>query len=237
VPLACSSVENSPQQDHPVRAAAGTVNHAVNNVEIAPAALLVVGAAAHQAVAGLRRALLGEVVLQQLHHGGKPLADLPVAEVLRPGNQLARQKIKLAGGHFHVRHIRYGAVADAAHKARVAQAQDRHQPDQVAGKLVNALQRNRVTLLVEKLAQGENAVVFRHLAFQAVENTVVAVVARHPARRHRAKAANAMAARLGLPEGQNNVQVLFAPGDVPRRKPEVVMRKVVKVILWRQEQG
>ncbi|MNH46452.1 hypothetical protein D3C79_1092390 [compost metagenome] len=40
-----------PQQDHPVRTAAGPVDHPVDDVEIAPAALLVVRSASHQPIA------------------------------------------------------------------------------------------------------------------------------------------------------------------------------------------
>ncbi|SAI05930.1 Uncharacterised protein [Enterobacter hormaechei] len=67
-----------------MRAPAGAVDHAVDNIEIAPASLFIVRAATHQTVARLPRSLLGEVVLQQLYHGRQSLTDLAVGEVLRP---------------------------------------------------------------------------------------------------------------------------------------------------------
>ncbi len=103
-----------------MRAPAGAVDHAVDNIEIAPASLLVVRAAAHQAVARLPRSLLGEVVLQQLDHGRQSLTDLAVGEILRPRDQFTGEEIQLAGGYFHLGHIRYGAVTDPPHKARVS---------------------------------------------------------------------------------------------------------------------
>jgi hypothetical protein len=123
---------------------AGPVDHPVNDVEITPASLFIMRAAAHQAVARLRCPLLGKIVLQQLHHCGQPLANLTVGQILRTRHQLSRQKIQLAGGDFHFRHIRYRTVTDTPHKARIAQAQYRRQADQVAGQIVDIVQRNRV---------------------------------------------------------------------------------------------
>ncbi|KEP71827.1 hypothetical protein HR12_33000 [Microbacterium sp. SUBG005] len=104
-----------PQQNHPMSASAGPVDHPVNDIEIAPASLLIMGSTAHQTMARLRGSLLGKIVLQQLHHGREPLADLPIGEILRTRNQLACQEIKLAGGDFHFRHMRaryrYGYAA------------------------------------------------------------------------------------------------------------------------------
>ncbi|MNV15175.1 hypothetical protein D3C71_1058900 [compost metagenome] len=51
-----------------MRPSAGFVDHAVNDIEIAPAALFIVRATSHQAVVRLRNTLFGKVVLQQLHH-------------------------------------------------------------------------------------------------------------------------------------------------------------------------
>ncbi len=61
-----------------MRTAAGLVDHPVDDVEIAPAALFIMGSPPHQPVADRRGALLGKVVLQQLHHRRQPLADLAV---------------------------------------------------------------------------------------------------------------------------------------------------------------
>ena len=160
---------------------AGPVDHPVNDIEVAPAALFVMRAAAHQAMARLRRSLLGKIVLQQLYHCGQPLTNLTVGQILRTRHQLSRQKIQLAGGDFHFRHIRYGTVTDAPHKTRVAQAQHRRQADQVAGKIVDIVQRDRAGLLIKKITQGQHALVFRHLPFQPVEYPVETVIARHPA--------------------------------------------------------
>ena len=52
-----------------MRAPAGAVDHPVDNIQITPTALFIMGAAPHQAMARLSAALLGEVVLKQLHHG------------------------------------------------------------------------------------------------------------------------------------------------------------------------
>ncbi len=117
-------------------AATGPVDHAVDDIEIAPAALFIVGVAAHQPLTGFTGTLLGKIVLQQLHHRRQPLADLPVAKILRTRYQIVRQYVELAGGDIHLRQIRHAAVADPAHKAGVAQTQDRHQPNQMLRKIV-----------------------------------------------------------------------------------------------------
>ena len=49
-------------------AAAGLINHPVDNIQVAPAALFVMRVATHQAVTRLRATLLGKIVFQQLHH-------------------------------------------------------------------------------------------------------------------------------------------------------------------------
>ena len=102
--------------------AAGPVDHPVNDVEITPASLLIMRAAAHQTVARFRRALLGKIVLKELHHCGQSLTNLTIGQILRTRHQLSGQKIQLAGGDFHFRHIGYGSVTNTPHKARIAQA-------------------------------------------------------------------------------------------------------------------
>ena len=58
-----------PQQNHPMAAPAGFIDHPVDNIQIAPAALLIMGAPPHQTMPRLGAALLGKVMLKQLHHG------------------------------------------------------------------------------------------------------------------------------------------------------------------------
>ncbi|SLX62853.1 Uncharacterised protein [Klebsiella pneumoniae] len=58
-----------PQQDHPMAAPAGLVDHPVDNIQITPTALFIMGAPPHQAMPRLSAALLGKVMLKQLHHG------------------------------------------------------------------------------------------------------------------------------------------------------------------------
>ena len=143
-----------PQQNHPMGTATGPVDHPVNDIEVTPAALFIVRAAAHQTMTRLRRPLLGKIVFQQLYHCRQPLADLTIGQILRTRHQLSRQEIQLAGSHFHFRHIRYGAVADPPHKTRITQAQHRHQANQVASQVVDVIQRNRVGFLIEEITQG-----------------------------------------------------------------------------------
>ena len=50
-------------------APAGFVDHPVDNIQITPTALFIMGAPPHQAMPRLSAALLGKVMLKQLHHG------------------------------------------------------------------------------------------------------------------------------------------------------------------------
>ena len=77
-PFRLQQGSKQPQQDHPMAAPAGLVDHPVDNIQVTPATLLIMGTSTHQAMSRLGAALLGKVMLQQLHHGRQPLTDLTV---------------------------------------------------------------------------------------------------------------------------------------------------------------
>jgi hypothetical protein len=131
-------------------------------------------------------------------------------------DQLAGEKIQLAGGDLYLRRVRYRPVMDAPHKARIAQAQHRHQAHQVSGQLINILQRQRFAFAIDKAPQGHHAVVIGELAFQAIEHPVIAIIAGHPAALKRTETPDPMAAWFRFAEGQDNMQMVFAPLDVAR---------------------
>ncbi|EHM47083.1 hypothetical protein HMPREF0880_02828 [Yokenella regensburgei ATCC 43003] len=207
----------------------GFIDHTVDDIEIAPAALLVVRAAAHQTVARLRGTLLGKIVFQQLHHGRQPLANLSVRQVLRAADQLAGKKIKLAGGNFDVRDVGDRTVADAPHKTRIAQAQHRHQADQVMRQVVDIIKLKRPTPPIKEAAQRHDAIVFRKLPFQTVKNTLVTIITRYPAVRQWTITPHPMTARLQLAESQNNMQMMFPTLHISRWKPEVIAHKMIEL--------
>ncbi|ESB01539.1 hypothetical protein HMPREF1619_02216 [Klebsiella pneumoniae 909957] len=152
-------------------------------------------------------------------------------------DQFAGEKIQLTGGDLYLRRVRYRPVMDAAHKARIAQAQHRHQTHQVSGQLINLLQHQRFAFTIDKAPQGHHAVIFGELALQAIEHPVIPVIARHPAALKRTETPDPMAAWLRFAEGQDNMQMVFAPLDVARGKPEIIANKVIKIELRRQKQG
>ncbi|CDN05793.1 conserved hypothetical protein [Klebsiella quasipneumoniae subsp. similipneumoniae] len=156
---------------------------------------------------------------------------------MRMADQLSGEKIQLAGSDLYLRRVRYRPVMNAPHKARVAQAQHRHQTHQVSGQLIDILQRQRFAFAIDKTAQGHHAVVIGEFAFQAVEHPVIAIITGHPTALKRTETPYPMAPRLGFTKGQNNMQMVLASLDVARGEPEVIANKVIKIELWRQKQG
>ena len=150
--------------------------------------------------------------------------------------QLVGQKIELAGGNFNLRRMRHDAIMNPPHKARVAQAQHRHQPHQVAHQLVNVGQLQRLPFAVDKAAQGHHAAVIRQLALQAIKNALIIVLAGHPAVAQRAKTPHPIAAGLVFAKGQDDMQMMLAPLNIAGRKPEILALKRVQLRLRRQQQ-
>ncbi len=133
--------------------------------------------------------------------------------------------------------MRYRPVMDTPHKARVAQAQHRHQTHQVSGQIINILNRQRFAFAIDKAPQGHHAVVIGELAFQTIEHPMITIVTRYPAALKRTKTPDPMAPRFGFTEGQDNMQMVLAPPGCRPGKPEVIAYKVIKIELRGQKQG
>jgi len=125
---------------------------------------------------------------------------------------------------------------DPPHKTGIAQAQHRHQPYQVTGELINIFKLQRFPFAVNKAAQSHHAIIIGKLPLQAVEHSLIAIVAGYPAFAERPIAADPMAARFIFTEGQNNMQMTLAPLNIPGRKPKIFPNKMIEIELRRQEQ-
>ena len=123
------------------------------------------------------RTLLGEVVLQQLPHGRQALTQLAVGQLLRITHQLARQLIQLLRQRLGIgfAFIAEAAGAQAANKARVAQAQYRVDADDSVGQLFDMVQLKGVAVGVEKTAPGAHRAVVGQLALAAIMNAAQAI--------------------------------------------------------------
>lgn len=163
------------QQDQTHAAAVRLGDHAVDAVQRAPGVLLRFTAAA--ARPRHLRALLGEIVLEQLLHRRQPLTQFAVGQLLRIAHQLARQLIQLLRQRLRIgfAFIAEAAGAQAANKARVAQAQNRVDADDGVGQLFDMVQLKGVAVGVEKTAPGAHSAVIGQLALAAVVNAAQAV--------------------------------------------------------------
>ena len=94
-----------------------------------------------------------------------------------------------------------------------------------------------MAVAVKKTAQGQNATVIRTLAFQAIKNAVIAILARRPTGFQRTIATHPVTTRLGFTKRQDNVQVVFPALYIARREPEILADKMIQVWLRRQQQG
>ncbi len=109
----------------------------------------------------------------------RPLAQLTVGQLLRIAHQLARQLIQLLRQRLGIgfAFIAEAAGAQAANKARVAQAQYRVDADDGVGQLFDMVQLKGVAVGVEKTAPGAHRAVVGQLAFAAVMNAAQAILA------------------------------------------------------------
>ncbi|SVK49686.1 Uncharacterised protein [Acinetobacter baumannii] len=224
------------QQDQTHAAAVRLGDHAVDAVQRAPGVLLRFTAAA--ARPRHLRALLGKVVLEQLLHRRQPLTQLAVGQLLRIAHQLARQLIQLLRQRLRIgfAFIAEAAGAQAANKARVAQAQNRVDADDGVGQLFDMVQLKGVAVGVEKTAPGAHRAVIGQLAFAAVVNAAQAVFPLDPQRRQMAVARQVRVADVFLAEGEYHLQVALFGRLLPGGKMEVVRFKSIQFLLRRQQQ-
>lgn len=184
------------------------------------------------------RTLLGEVVLQQLPHGRQALTQLAVGQLLRITHQLARQLIQLLRQRLGIgfAFIAEAAGAQAANKARVAQAQYRVDADDGVGQLFDMVQLKGVAVGVEKTAPGAHRAVVGQLALAAIMNAAQAIFPLDPQRRQVAIARQVCMADVFFTEGEHHLQValfgrLFTGGEM-----KVVRFKPIQLLLRRQQQ-
>ncbi len=138
------------------------------------------------------------------------------------------QHVELTGGEVHLRQIRHATVANTAHKTGIAQAQNRHQPDQVLCQAIGFRQRQRLALGIQKTAAGGDMTLMGLLCFETIENPPIAIRSLSHAVRQRAIATGAIVTRFGFTKGQNDMQVALATLHITGWKPEVIAGKRIQ---------
>ncbi|EPF18672.1 hypothetical protein HMPREF0201_01277 [Cedecea davisae DSM 4568] len=119
-------------------------------------------------------------MLQQLHHRGKPLAQLGISKVLRARHQLAGEEIQLPRRQLRFRHFGHAAVTQTPHKAGIPQPQYRVKPGDMQRQVVDLFQLQRLTVCIEEATQRQHGILFTQLALKAIMDTVEPVIASNP---------------------------------------------------------
>ena len=145
------------QQHDLLTARIGFADQLIKAIERAPAvrAVAVLRLAAPRAFPG--RLQHQKIVLHQLLHGGNALPQRFIAELMGLRRQLARQAVNICRQRAHLSASRLpvaAVVPRASAKARIAQAQHRMPPRQLACRLFAARRRQRLAVSAQKAARG-----------------------------------------------------------------------------------
>ena len=124
---------------------------------------------------------------------------------------------------------------DAAHKARIAQAQHRHQTHRCRASSSISSSTNASPSPSIKLRRSSRCHL-RRARPPAIEHPVIPVIARHPAALKRTETPDPMAAGSVSRKVRIICKWCSRPGCRPG-KPEIIANKVIKIELRRQKQG